>query len=561
MRTPTLSQTLGFSAVIISAILLAQLDFPFFKNASFDSYVQVDYGSIIGIDLGLKYSRVGVVRGGQFEIISDDQGRNFIPSVITITESNRHFVRYQVQENAISNPKNIIYDIRNLIGGNFSDPAIKKVIESLPYEVVEKSSSNGSLEIKIRSDDGHLAYSPEYITSMILTHLKTMAQNYLNTTIKSAVITVPTYFSDSQRQIVKAAGWISGLDVLRIANEPSAAAIAHRLDLWEDCGGDHAFYGGQEECNFLIYDIQETESDLTLLNSDRGVFEVKESAHHNVESHSRYLKSVQYLPAIMRSQLNKIGIGTSGKLLQVVKRLLANANLDKTMIDGILVTGNPTLAADAQRILGTYFGSKKIITSSKFPTDQAIVCGAAMQGALISESWPNYEGQFMDVTHLSMGIEAGNGVFHTIVQNGTVIPTRKSINVSTTFDNQEKVVINIWEGQRLIANKNRLMGTLELAGLSPRLKGVPDIEVTLEVDANRILRAFAREVKNAGENENRVEFVLKSLKSLYVEEIVNAMYDDAKRFDEEDSLAVEKILQTATGEHGDGREEFGVLVR
>lgn len=160
---------------------------------------------------------------------------------------------------------------------------------------------------------------------------------------------------------------------------------------------------------------------------------------------------------------------------------------------------------------------------------------------------------------MSMGIEARNGMFCTIVLNGTVIPTRKSINVSTTFDNQEKVVINIWEGQRLIANKNRLMGTLELAGLSPRLRGVPDIEVSLEIDANMIVRAIAREV--GSENENRVEFVLKSLKGHYMEEVVNEMYDDAERFYEEDSLSVENLVRAVTGEHGDGTEENGILVR
>ncbi|KAL5326498.1 hypothetical protein ACEPPN_004184 [Leptodophora sp. 'Broadleaf-Isolate-01'] len=541
MRTPAPGQTLGFSAVIISTILLAHLNFPSFKTKSLYSYDQVDYGTVIGIDLGLKYSRVGVVREGEFEIISDEKGRNFVPSVVAFSGDGERLVGYEAQEQALSNPKNTIYDIRNLIGGNSSDPLIKQKIASLRYEVAEKSGSDGTPEIKIRSEDGETSYSPEYITSIILTHLKTMAENHLNTTIKSAVITVPTYFNDSQRQAVKAAGGIAGLDVLRRANEPTAAAIAHRLDLWGDCGEGHDFYGGgQEECNFVIYDIQETESDLTLLNSDRGVFEVKASTHNNRngESRPKYLKAVEYLPANMQTQLNKLGIGSSGKHVQSVEKLLADASWEKEGINGILVTGNPSLAADAQRVLGRFFDCAKILTSSRFPTDQAI---------------------YVDATHLSMGIEARNGMFCTIVLNGTVIPTRKSINVSTTFDNQEKVVINIWEGQRLIANKNRLMGTLELAGLSPRLRGVPDIEVSLEIDANMIVRAIAREV--GSENENRVEFVLKSLKGHYMEEVVNEMYDDAERFYEEDSLSVENLVRAVTGEHGDGTEENGILVR
>lgn len=265
---------------------------------------------------------------------------------------------------------------------------IKQKIASLRYEVAEKSGSDGTPEIKIRSEDGETSYSPEYITSIILTHLKTMAENHLNTTIKSAVITVPTYFNDSQRQAVKAAGGIAGLDVLRRANEPTAAAIAHRLDLWGDCGEGHDFYGGgQEECNFVIYDIQETESDLTLLNSDRGVFEVKASTHNNRngESRPKYLKAVEYLPANMQTQLNKLGIGSSGKHVQSVEKLLADASWEKEGINGILVTGNPSLAADAQRVLGRFFDCAKILTSSRFPTDQAIVCGAALQGASISD--------------------------------------------------------------------------------------------------------------------------------------------------------------------------------
>ncbi|KAH7360946.1 Hsp70 protein-domain-containing protein [Rhexocercosporidium sp. MPI-PUGE-AT-0058] len=494
MRTPTTSQALGILVALYLTLLLAQFDLSFFKTKSLDSYEQVDYGTVIGIDFGLKHSRVGVVREGKFEIILDQQGQSLVPSVVSFTGDGLDFVGHESQEQALPNPKNTIFDIKHLIGGNFSDPATQKKIEELPYDVVEKTDSNGTLEIKIQSDSGEMTFSPEHIASTILTKLKQMAEIHLNSTIKSAVVTVPTYFSDSQRQAVKAAGRLARLNTLHTINESTAAAIAHRLDLWERWEGDldpDFFASGKLEFNFVIYDVQETESDLTLLNSDHGLFEVKGTVHRDSVGGSCpvYINALRYLHTIMQTQLGslgKIGIGSWRDLLQDIEQLLTDARLNKEEIHGILVTGNPSLAADAQRVLGACFNHKKLITSSEIPINQAI-------------------------------------------------------------------------GQRLIANKNRLMGTLELTGLSPRPRGVPDIEVSLEVDANRIMRAIAREVRSKDERETG--FVLRAMQSLYTRDIVRALYEDAEKFRGEDLPFLEDLPQTNEDEYDDEREVCGIVVK
>ncbi|KAK0124619.1 ATPase with role in protein import into the ER, variant 2 [Cadophora gregata] len=443
---------------------------------------------------------------------------------------------------------------RHLIGGNFSDPAVQSRIAALHYEVVQRGYSNGSLDIKAQTANGDQFFSPEDITAMILSRLKTMAETYLDTTVTSAVVAVPSYFTDTQRTATREAAKIAGLDIFSMIDEPIAAAFGHRLDLWDGLCDEPDFYESKI-CNVVVYDIQETEWDLTLLEIDRGVFELKTTVHND---QGRGL--LGYLPTMIQSPLKFLGIDSSAPLISSTEGFLKALQLRKQDIHSILVTGDPKLISEAQRVLEGYFTNVEAITNPDFSNDEAVVRGVALRGAAFRLSQEEWDGCSMtiDVLHLSMGIEASNGTFHTIIRNGTAIPNRKSTIVTTTFDNQEKVVVNVWEGQRLISNKNRLLGTLELTGISPRPKGLPRIEVSLEVDANRILRATARDLQS--DNENWAEFIVKARKSNYTEEILRSLLNEAGKFREEDELWAEKLSRIDSDKSEDGRENSVILV-
>ncbi|KAK0124618.1 ATPase with role in protein import into the ER [Cadophora gregata] len=554
MRSLTTKQTLTFSTVLCIALLLPTFDYSIFRLSPLDYTQPVDTGPVVGIDLGLKYSRVGIVQNDTFEMIADEKGRSLVPSVVAYTEDGKSLVGFEVQEKSLSNPKNTIYDIRHLIGGNFSDPAVQSRIAALHYEVVQRGYSNGSLDIKAQTANGDQFFSPEDITAMILSRLKTMAETYLDTTVTSAVVAVPSYFTDTQRTATREAAKIAGLDIFSMIDEPIAAAFGHRLDLWDGLCDEPDFYESKI-CNVVVYDIQETEWDLTLLEIDRGVFELKTTVHND---QGRGL--LGYLPTMIQSPLKFLGIDSSAPLISSTEGFLKALQLRKQDIHSILVTGDPKLISEAQRVLEGYFTNVEAITNPDFSNDEAVVRGVALRGAAFRLSQEEWDGCSMtiDVLHLSMGIEASNGTFHTIIRNGTAIPNRKSTIVTTTFDNQEKVVVNVWEGQRLISNKNRLLGTLELTGISPRPKGLPRIEVSLEVDANRILRATARDLQS--DNENWAEFIVKARKSNYTEEILRSLLNEAGKFREEDELWAEKLSRIDSDKSEDGRENSVILV-
>ncbi|PVH73511.1 HSP70-domain-containing protein [Cadophora sp. DSE1049] len=547
MRRLTTNQILVFAAGLCIALLLAPFDYSLFKTKPLDYYQPADPGPVIGIDLGLKHSRVGIVQNDTFKMILNEKGRSVVPSVVAFTGDGKHLVGFEALEQALSNPKNTIYDIKHLIGGKFSDPAIQQKIAGLHYHVVERGgNNNGMVDIKVQTADGDQFFSPEDITAMILKRLKTMAESHLNTTVTSAVIAVPSYFTDMQRKSTEHAASKAGLNVLRLIDEPEAAVLGHHLNLWEDCE-EHDFYGN-EECNIVVYDIQETESDLTLLEIDHGWFEIKASVHSD-----RCSGLIRYLPTAIQSPLKSLGLGSSATLVKSIERLLGDAKLSKQKIHGILVTGDLTLIVGAQKVLEAYFRNLTVITSPDFSNNEAIVRGTAIQGDALRPRHAEWDGCTMtlDVLQLSIGIEASNGTFHNVIRNNVVIPTRKSKIVSTIFDNQEKVMINVWEGQRPIANKNRLLGTLKLIGISPRPKGVPTIEVSLEVDANRVLRATARELQS--DNENRGELVVRARKSNYKQEIVQTIFEDAEKFREEDELWIEEHSDLDSDEYEDGK--------
>ncbi|KAH7418535.1 heat shock protein 70 family [Cadophora sp. MPI-SDFR-AT-0126] len=553
MNSLTAKQALVFAGILCIALLLAKIDYPFSRETSLDNYQPVDPGPVIGIDLGLKYSRVGIIRNATFEIIADEKGRTFMPSVVAFTGDGKRMVGFEAQEQALSNPKNTIDNIRHLIAGNLSDPTVRGKVARLPYDVVERGNSNDSLDIRIKSTNGDHFYSPEVLTAMILKQLTTMAEIHLNATVTDAVIAVPPKYTDKQRKATENAANIAGLNVLHMPDEPEAAVLGHRLDFWEDCGGSDFYV--IEECNIVVHDIQETESYVTLLDMNYG--KTKPSVHYD-----RGSGLIRYLPAMIQNSLDFLGIGPSATLIKAVERLLWDAKLSKQKIHGFLVTGDPSLIADSQKVLETYFKNLTSITSPDFSNDEAIVRGAAMEGnalRLKHTEWDDGCTISYDVLELSIGVEASNGTFHTVLRENALMPTRKVRLVSTIFDNQEKVVINIWEGQRMIASKNRLLGTLELAGISPRPKGVPRIEVGFEVDQNRVFRATARELQS--DNENRGELVVRPRKSNYTEEIIQAIFEDAEKFREEDALWIEELSDHDLDEYEDGKGQFGILVR
>lgn len=435
-----------------------------------------------------------------------------------------------------------------------SDPTTRSMISTLRYDVREMAQNSSTLEFKVQTDAADLFFSPEDLTAMILKKLKMMAENHLNSTVTSAVIAVPPTFTDAQIKGTVKAAKIAGLNILRMPDEPEAAALGHHLHFWEDCG-EYDFYGN-EQCNIVLYGIQETGSDLSILEIDHGLFEVKASIHSD-----RTPDSFRYLPTIIQNSMNYLGTGSSSALIGSVERLLKDASLSKQEIHGILVTGDQNLISKAEKFLEGYFGTLKAITSLDFSNDEAVVRGAALLGDALRPRHVEWDGcrMTLDVLQLSIGVEASNGTFHTIVPNDIVIPTRRTRIISTVFDNQDKVVINIWEGQRSIANRNRLLGTLQLKGIAPRPRGVPKIELSLEVDVNRVFSATARELQS--DNENRGQLIVRARKSSYTEDTIRAIFEDAETFREEDARWIKGLSDFGSDKYKDGGKNFCILVR
>lgn len=541
-------------------------------------------GTIIGIDLGTTYSCVGVFQAGKSaaEIIPNDQGNRITPSYVAFTTSEEEqqqsrLVGDSAKNQATLNPENTIFDVKRLIGRKYGDASVQEDKKLMPYEIIQKDDGRPYVSV-----NGN-AYAPEEISGMVLSKLKADAERYLGKEINRAVVTVPAYFNDAQRHATRDAGVIAGLYVERIINEPTAAAIAYGI---KEARGEE-----EDEENVLVFDLGGGTFDVTLLTIDNGIFEVlatngdthlggsdidqtvmnyfmgiiRKKDKKDISGNKRALQKLRkeaervkralstqltarldiedlvpgydFTDTLTRAKFEELNDDLFKKTLKPVQRVMEDAMLDISEVDQIILVGGSTRIPKVQQLIKEFFNGKE--PNKGINPDESVAVGAAIQGSILSGEGGEAVQDLMllDVTPLSLGTDADGGLMAVLIKRGTTIPTESSMDFHTVEDNQRKMTIDVFEGERSQTKNNHLLGLFEMTDLPPAPRGQIEVRITFKVDANGLVEVTAQNLAT------------KSTKSITItaddgrlsEEEMDAMVKEAEKFAEEDKREASRI--------------------